>query len=141
MAVIRFRPSGAHPFLGFPVEGLTDVVSQLDDVLARATASLRDRMLEAPTVGAKMAAVEGWLLDHGRRCLELNPVVEWVARRLHEPGDLHVRDVVREIGYSQRHVSELFRRWVGLTPKQYARVRRFQQVVREVVRCHNRKPD
>ena len=141
MAVIRFRPGGAYPFLGFAVEGLTDVVSQLDDVLARATAPLRDRMLAAPTVAAKMAAVEAWLLDRGRRRLDLNPAVEWVARRLHDPGDLRVQEVVGEVGYSQRHVGDLFRRWVGMTPKQYARVRRFQQVLREIVRHGGVEPD
>jgi len=134
MAVIRFRPGGAFPFVGFDVDSLTDTVDELDVVLGSATRALRDRILEAPTVEAKMHAVECWLLHRARGRLETHPVIEYLAGRLCAPAGLRVADVVAEIGYTQRHVLGLFRRWVGLTPKQYGRIRRFQQVLTSVVR-------
>jgi len=132
MAVIRFRPGGAYPFLGFAVEGITDTVDQLDAVIERAAASLRDRILAARDVEAKMAAVEAWLLERARGRLESNPVIEYLAERLFAPAGIRITDVVEEVGYSQRHVLSLFRRWVGLSPKQYGRIRRFQQVLTSV---------
>jgi AraC-like DNA-binding protein len=135
MTVIRFRPGGAFPFLGFPAEAITDTVVDLETVLGRgSTGSLRDRILEAPTLPLKMAAVEGWLMERAAGRLEPNPVVEHVAGRLFEPAGFRIADVAQEIGFSQRHLLGLFRRWVGLSPKQYARVRRFQQVLTHVVR-------
>ncbi len=135
MVVIRFRPGGAYPFLGFDVDGITDVVDELDDVLANVTASLRDRVLSASTVEAKMQAVERWLLGRARRGLEPNPVIEYLTGRLFAPAGIRISDVVAEVGYSQRHVLGQFRRWVGLTPKSYSRVRRFQQVLQTVTRA------
>lgn len=132
MAVIRFRPGGAFPFLGFAVESLNDTVDELDAVLRSVTASLRDRMLAAPTVEAKMAAVEDWLLQRAAWNLEPNAVVEYLTGRLFAPAGIRITDVVQEIGYSQRHVLGLFRRWVGLSPKEFARIRRFQGVLRSV---------
>lgn len=132
MVVIRFKPAGAYPFLGFGVEGLTDTVDQLDAVLASAASSLRDRILEAKTVEARMAAVETWLLERGRARLEGHPVVEYLTGRLFAPAGLRIQDLVEEVGYSQRHVRGLFRRWVGLTPKQYGSIRRFQDVLASV---------
>lgn len=135
MVVIRFRPGGAYPFLGFDVDGITDVVDTLDDVLANATASLRDRVLSAETIPAKMRAVEIWLLERARRRLEPNPVIEYVTSRLFAPAGIRIADVVAEMGYSQRHVLGQFRRWVGLTPKSYSRLRRFQQVLKTVTQA------
>lgn len=133
MVVIRFRPGGAYPFLHFDVDGITDTVDQLDAVLRAQTASLRDRILEAPTTEAKMAAVENWLVERSRGRLEGHPVVEYLAGRLFAPAGIRIADLVDEIGYSQRHLLGLFRRWVGLSPKQYGRIRRFQQVLTAVV--------
>ena len=134
MAVIRFRPGGAFPFLGCAAEALTDAVESLDDVLGAAGASLRDRILEAATLELKMAAVDAWLLERARGRLEPNPIVEYVTGRLFAPGGVRIADLVEEVGYSQRHLLGMFRRWVGLTPKQYGRVRRFQQVLTHVTR-------
>jgi AraC-like DNA-binding protein len=134
MAVIRFRPGGAYPFLKFEVAGITDTVEQLDTVLREAAASLRDRILEAPTVPLKMAAVDAWLVERANGSLEPHPVVEYLAGRLFAPAGIRIADVVAEVGYSQRHVLELFRRWVGLPPKTYGRLRRFQQVLSWVTR-------
>jgi len=134
MAIIRFKPGGAYPFLGFPVEGLTDTVDQLEAVLGRDTASVRERILAAPTVEGKMAAVEAWLLERARGRLELHPAIEYMAGRLFAPAGIRVMDVVQEVGYSQRHLLNLFRRWVGITPKQYGRIGRFQRTLKSLVR-------
>ena len=132
MVVIRFRPGGAFPFLGFAVDGITDVVDELDDVLVRSTASLRDRVLAAPTIDAKMTAVEQWLWERARGRLEFNPIVDYVTTQLFAPAGVRIADLVDEVGYSQRHIRNMFRRWVGLTPKHYSRIRRFQQVLQTV---------
>jgi AraC-like DNA-binding protein len=76
-----------------------------------------------------MAAVEAWLLERAAGRLEPNPIVEYVTGRLFAPAGLRIADVVGEIGCSQRHLLGLFRRWVGLSPKEYGRIRRFQQVL------------
>lgn len=132
MAVIRFRPGGALPFLGFAVEGITDTVEEVDAVFDAAALSLRDRILEARTVEGKMAAVEAWLLERARGRLEQHPAIEYLTRRLFAPAGLRIADLVQEVGYSQRHVRSLFRRWVGLTPKRYGRIQRFQRVLAAV---------
>jgi AraC-like DNA-binding protein len=134
MAVIRFRPGGAYPFLGFAVEGITDAVDHLEDVLGRAASSLRDRVLSAPTVDARLAVIDAWLLERSRGRLELHPMIEYVSGRLFAPAGIRVADVVAEVGYSQRQLLATFRKWVGVGPKRYASIRRFQGVLTDVVR-------
>ena len=132
MAVIRFRPGGAYPFLGFPLTELTDVVVELDRVLGRRAVSLRDRVLELGGPDARIRAIESWLLEVAARELEPHPVAEFLVEQLHAPGATRITDLVGRIGFSHKHVVATFKRWVGLPPKPYCRIRRFQQAVNGV---------
>jgi transcriptional regulator GlxA family with amidase domain len=44
-------------------------------------------------------------------------------------GGVRVRDVARRVGLSDRRFIEVFRAEVGMTPKAYSRVRRFQRAL------------
>jgi transcriptional regulator GlxA family with amidase domain len=57
----------------------------------------------------------------------VHPAVAMALERLQT--DVAVGAVVDESGYSHRRFSSLFAQSVGLTPKRYSRVRRFQRTV------------
>lgn len=126
MMVIRFRPGGAWAFIRHDAEALTNAVYAFDDVVGIDATSLRDRVLAAPTAAEKFAAAEAWLLERAGDELPLNPAAAWIASRLGRPLGMRVRDLVEETGFTERHVLNLFRRWIGVSPKQYARISRFQ---------------
>jgi AraC-like DNA-binding protein len=130
--VIRFRPGGAYAFLGHDAAALTDAVFPLEDVFGRT--SLRDRVLGANSVPAKMAAAEGWLMERARHGLIRDRTVSHLLRRMENPMGLRIADLAEETGFTTRHLHALFQRWVGVSPKQYARIRRFQQVLRALAR-------
>jgi AraC-like DNA-binding protein len=129
MAVIRFRPGGAYPFLRHAADALTDDVIPLDAVFGPAAASLRDRLLEAPDMAARVDAAEDWLLRLAGGMPEVDPLVVHLTRRLQRPGGVRISALAEDTGYSERQLLNLFKRWVGVGPKQYARIRRFQQVL------------
>jgi AraC-like DNA-binding protein len=130
-----------RPFLGFDVDGINETVAPLDEVLGRTAEALRDEVLAAQGVDARLAIMESWLLARGGSDLEPHPVVDYLTFRLLAPAGLRITDLVAEVGYTQRHVAALFRRWVGLSPKQYARLKRFQGVVRHASRTSELEPD
>ena len=90
--------------------------------------ALRDRILAAPTIAARFAAAEGWLLEQCRGELPLSGTVAHLAALLERPG-LRVRDAVDTTGLGERQVRNLFNRWIGISPKAYARIARFQRVL------------
>lgn len=122
--VIRFRPGGITAFLGHDAAVLTDAVNQLDVVLG--ASSLRDRVLEGVKPRDRFRGAEQWLLERGRDRLVVDPAVRHLASRL---GSGRVRDLIEATGYSERQVLNLFRKHVGISPKQFARVQRFRRLL------------
>jgi AraC-like DNA-binding protein len=127
MMVIRFRPGGALAFTGHDASAFTNSVHPLEAVLNGRAGSLRDRILEAPDIAGKFAVTEAWLIEQSRGELPLNPAAA-LADRLGLPGQ-RVRDLADEIGLGERQLRNVFDRWIGLSPKSYARVARFQRVL------------
>ena len=90
---------------------------------------LRARLLEAPTLDARLDVLEAALAEQWRD-QALHPAVacalDAFARR---PAVTTVGDVVEAAGVSARHLIDRFNAQVGLTPKRFCRVRRFQRAV------------
>ncbi len=132
---VHFRAGGATPFLGIPGGELTNLHVALGEVWGRQARVLRERLLDAPDVETVFDRLEQFLLARLAQPPELHPAV---ALALHESGrdpSLARVDVLRrESGYCAKRFIELFRDAVGLTPKSYCRVRRFQAVIDSLAR-------
>ncbi len=125
----HFRPGGAAALLGVPAGELAGRHTALEDLWGRSAASARERLLEEPSPAARLALLEELLLA---RCPErepLHPAVRHALERLGAPGACSIAELSRATGLSHRRLIELFRRAVGLAPKVYARIRRFQAAI------------
>ncbi len=140
LLIIRFRPGGARPFLGFSSEGLNGLVEPFEDVLDRAAVELRERVLEGETAAMKLASVEAWLLGRIMDFSGPPPVIAHLAARRYAPG-LQVAELADELGYSTRQLRNLFHTWVGLGPKQFLQVSRFKQLVAHLAADRSKVPD
>lgn len=126
---VHFRPGGAFPFFGLPAGELQDVTLSLEDLWGPVANGLRERILEAATPEARFGIMEEALLARARG-LSRHPAIAFALRELRRSRT--VGSVLDQVGYSQRHFIQLFRQEVGLTPKLYGRIQRFQQVLRRV---------
>lgn len=133
MMVIRLRPGAGYALLGLPIDGLQDQVVDADSVVGIEIARLRQRLLDTDNMNARFALVEAWLssrIAQGRPTL---PVVEFAIARIRDNPSLLSLDAIAErTGYSHKHMIHLFKKHVGLTPKAYQRIIRFNQVLAEI---------
>ena len=131
---VHFRPGRAVPVLGMPASELADAHVDLKSLWGRTAAELRERLCTAATPEKRFAEMEGVLLRRLRQPPPRHGAIP-VALDALEQADpaLKVRDLAGQVGLSQRWFIQLFTAEVGLTPKLYGRVRRFQRV-RELVR-------
>jgi AraC-like DNA-binding protein len=133
MMVIRFRPAGAFPLIGLPLNELKDLVVDADLVFGPSIFELREALLATPTGLEKMRVARRWFLNRlqggAGPHAAMNRAVEW----MHRDASLTTLARIAEVsGFSQKHFIHLFKQHVGLAPKVYQRIVRFNRVLNEL---------
>jgi AraC-like DNA-binding protein len=133
-AGVVFRPGGAFPFLGLPAGELQDANASLSDLWGRqATADLREQLLAAGSPEAKFNVLERTFLCRMNAPIEAtHPAVSFAVHNFRKRPQRRISAVTDQIGLSDRRFIQLFSQQVGLTPKLFCRVQRFQQVLRNI---------
>jgi AraC-like DNA-binding protein len=127
---VDFAPGGAHPFFTAPVGEFRDALVPLGAVWGHQAVDLRERLAEAPTADQKFRILETALLDRATRPLERHPAVSTaLVEFLRKPHASSIGAMARQVGLSPRRFIQIFRDEVGLPPKLFCRVRRFQRVL------------
>lgn len=130
---VHFKAGGAYPFFRLPAAELRDQHVALDDLWGNCAGEVREQLLAAPTPDEKLRVIERCLLQQMARPLERNPAVGFALATFRgAPSGCTVAKVANKIGYSQRHFIEMFSDEVGLTPKIYFRIERFQRLLRRI---------
>ncbi len=130
--MVTFQPGGGYPFFGVPAAELVDQARPLADVWGPDADQLLARLVTAGTNAARIDVVKRAL--ERRRCGPdaFEPLAAPVAReavaRLAETSAT-IPDVTRELNLSDRSLRRAFHAVVGLSPKQYQRIARFQRVL------------
>jgi AraC-like DNA-binding protein len=139
-------PLGARALLGMPAAELASIDVDAADVLGRRADELRERVLARADWPGRFAAVEEFLSRHvpalaseergSGGLAAVRDEVSYAWRRLRESrGAVSVAGLAAETGWSARHLSAQFRAETGLSPKEAARVMRFDRARRALLRC------
>ena len=127
---MAFRPGGTWPFFDPAGDELQNEHVSLHDLWGSAGETLRERIVAAPTPRAKLLLLEAELLARAIRPLQRRAEVDFALSRLADPPpDYSIAMLSKHVGLSARRFARLFTLEVGLTPKLYSRVRRFQRVM------------
>ncbi len=129
---VVFRPGGAVAFTGCPSSELFDLDVDVGVLWGRTLSDeLRNRVMAAETPHAKVTVLEDVLRRRQRPERAGHPAVGYAVQELkRQPASVSVGDVVARIGISHRRFLDHFTAAVGLTPKRFSRVQRFQAVLR-----------
>jgi AraC-like DNA-binding protein len=129
---VHFKPGGVAPFLNLPADELHNQAVSAQDIWGSTARTLRDSLNDANSIPAMFNLVERFLRMHLSSPL-LHPAVSFGIGQLYRPAAMSsISGIVDAVGLSERHFAQVFREQVGLRPKMFARVRRFQQVLRQV---------
>jgi AraC-like DNA-binding protein len=135
---IVFAPCGFSAFAADAVDLFSNRSVDLEDAWGASVRHLRDRLRELPGPRERLRCLESFLVErfaprltrHGPwRSSEIDFAVRAFGSA---PGIATVRDVARRTGWSERRFSQVFREEVGLSPKTWCRVQRFQRAVRQL---------
>jgi AraC-like DNA-binding protein len=128
--VILLQPSGLQQLFGVPEAEIVDTHYDAHGVIGAAISDLRTQLGEAGSFAARACIADEYLL----RCLTnaTSPGIPQRAARaiVGTQGCVRVRDVAAQTGLSVRHFERVFTRELGIPPKVYARIARFESAVR-----------
>jgi AraC-like DNA-binding protein len=128
------HPGAAPLLLGVPADELAGRHVDLDGLWgAAAVAEARERVLAPASPEARLAAFEAVLRARLPVVRGVHPAIAAALDQLREHAD--IGGAVERSGYSHRRFLTLFREAVGLTPRDYCRVQRFQRAVAMATRA------
>jgi AraC-like DNA-binding protein len=125
---VHFKPGGAFPFLGLPAGDLADTHVDLETLWGPSASRLRERLCEARSSAERFQLLQEALLSRLDRGVEQHYAVSAALEIFgkNKAGPI-VREAAKYIGLSQRRFIQVFKAEVGMTPKLFRRIQRFQQ--------------
>jgi AraC-like DNA-binding protein len=128
---VEFQQAGAAALFGIPAYEICGGHVAVEELFGHGATLLHEQLVEAPSAAVRFRMLEAWLLPRAaariRRCL---PIVQ--ALSLLE--SLPVAAVAKELTVSPKRLIQSFRTEVGLAPKLYCRVLRFERLLRAIVK-------
>jgi AraC-like DNA-binding protein len=135
--VIRFRPGGAYPFFRLPMRDLADQVLPIEDLWGASGRALHERLMERADTAGWLALIQDALLARMQRADDFEPApaqAASVAVRaiVRSPAIPALDAVTAELGICRRQLRRIFNEAVGMGPKAFARIVRFDRTIRAV---------
>lgn len=140
---VIFQPYGAYRLLGVHQGECTNTMNNLTDLLGSPARFLEAELADQTRSQNIKSTVENFFL---KRILCLNKRTDWGRLihtlnqiRLFSYKDSQIKEISRGAGYSMSRLERHMKRIVGVTPKQYQRITRFNTVMQYINR--NAFPD
>ena len=132
--IVRFKASGGYPIMGIPLCELSNSIIDADNIFGENISSLRDQMLNTKSIVDKIKITERWLYF---RLIQNQPIVSSVVHYAINkisrcPSSIKMELLAERTGYSHQHLINIFRKYVGVSPKQYQKIARFNAALRFV---------
>lgn len=133
---IVLEPGGLPVFAADAADVFSNRSVALECIWGRDAEELRDCLREIDLPERRLEYMERHLcIRFGPKVVATrqSPQVRFALRYFSElPSATSVREAARQIGWSERRFSQVFREEVGLSPKVWCRVQRFQRAVRQL---------
>lgn len=137
MLIVQFQKGKAFPFLNQPMQNLTNYVVDAELVLKSEILNIRERLLESKTIQKKFRLLEENLLQCYFKKLQVNPFVDFATSKILScPNQVSIREISNNVGYSHKHICKIFREIVGVTPKTFLKIVRFQKAIQQIEQQH-----
>jgi AraC-like DNA-binding protein len=126
---VRFQPGRAYAMLGIPAIELTDDSVPLGDVW-RDVDPLVDGVLGVPDIEQRVAvlarALERHLPSAPAPAREVDAAIRSIVA---SGGTIEIATLGPALGVTRQHLARAFSRWVGVSPKTFARVVRLRRLL------------
>ncbi len=127
----RFHPAGAFGVFRFPLSHLRDRIECLGDIWIKSESEVHEKLAEAGGFTQRIEIFERFLDSQNVFSLNGSSEIEYAVGSL-ERGSTSVNGLARELGWSERRLERRFNEQVGVSPKLFSRINRFQRLIRRL---------
>jgi AraC-like DNA-binding protein len=130
----RFRPAGAVPFLECSASEITDASVPLEDVWGKDANRLHERLAECVSISERLDILQGALLVRLAGARQEDTRMMYAARCIaNDTTFSNLSDLAVDLGMSLRQFRRRFQAEVGIGPKRFSRIIRFQRLLETVL--------
>lgn len=137
---LLLSPLAARRILGVPLSEIAGRVFAASDVLPGAARALPRRLAELESWDARLDAVDDFVASalQGEPPARTRELAWAIAQIEQRAGGVRIASLARELGWSERRLERTFAEHVGVSPKLFARIARFEALMRGA-RCGARR--
>jgi AraC-like DNA-binding protein len=134
---VKMDPLGAFTVFGVPMHELSGRVTDLRSIIPSGRTFI-DRVGHVRDWHARFSALDALLAELAANGRQPARQVSWAWKRLAvSQGRVSIRRISDEVGWSGKHLIEMFKEQIGLRPKTISRILRFQSAVQRAERCRS----
>ncbi len=132
MFIIQFKPTGAFPFLHTSMHLFREKIISATDVFGIEILKLRDAIIQSKSPQEKFSTAKEWLLNRFEIQKEASSNLLAFTSKLQKESLIHLKEIMASYPYTQKQLIEHFKKYVGLTPKQFHRIIKFNEVFQKI---------
>ena len=137
MFVVQFKPFGARPFFHISIDEITDKIFDATEIFGDRILELREDLLKGETSEEMFQAVELWLNERfDEAYLPDNKLIQVVEKLQSSnsplPNNGNGYDDI--YNHTQKHLIAEFKAILGVTPKYFQRIQRFNELLAKIQR-------
>jgi AraC-like DNA-binding protein len=129
---IVFKPQGLMRFFNFPLNEIYNRIVSLKDINGQAGRELEEKMNEATAFQQQVSIVEAYLFDLMKNNFDdftfrrINHIAELIKQTY---GTINIHQMASEACLSRKQFERIFAGHIGISPKQYLKIIRFQSAI------------
>lgn len=124
---IKLHPNGLSAFTRETMHGLTDDLVVAEAIFGKLFKELEEQIFHARTDAAKVQAINQWFIKQlpVQKSIDHLLVTNILAFIHQQRGQIQIQTILSKYNIGYKRVERLFKRKIGLTPKAYCRLIRF----------------
>lgn len=130
MLAIQFKSAGAFPFLHCPLQDLNDKVVPAQEIFGSEVLELREKIFMEENPQAKFNLVSNWLESRFDSKKEAPEYLLTFIELLQKEPVSNLNRIMDSYPTTQKQLIQHFKKYVGLTPKYYHRILRFNEILK-----------
>ena len=130
LLITRFIPYASSLFFPDRASNFNNNSIDFYNILSKELIGFYSRLMEQRTLEQKIKVLDSFLiqrLQKGDKKREKFRLVEHLCNHICSDESFNIENLASYYGFSERHIQKLFLDWVGLTPKTFHSIQRFNK--------------